>query len=50
MFEILHCPEEGKRPGILFFHGFTGDKVGGHRILVKTAWELAKMGFLCSSF
>jgi hypothetical protein len=44
---ILHSPAgyDAPRPAVAFFHGFTGTKVEPHRIFVKTARELAAIGF-----
>ncbi len=44
---ILHSPVgyDAPCPAVAFFHGFTGTKVEPHRIFVKTARELATIGF-----
>ena len=46
LYGILHYPARlsvGKPvPVVVFFHGFTGNKVEAHRIFVKTARELEK--------
>ena len=44
---ILHAPtgSDASCPAVAFFHGFTGTKVEPHRIFVKTARELAAIGF-----
>ena len=49
---ILHSPVgyDAPRPAVAFFHGFTGTKVEPHRIFVKTARELAAIGFYVLRF
>ncbi len=49
---ILHSPVACDTPGpaVVFFHGFTGTKVEPHRIFVKTARELAAIGFYALRF
>ena len=49
---ILHSPigYEAPCPAIAFFHGFTGTKVEPHRIFVKTARQLAAIGFYVLRF
>lgn len=49
---ILHSPTgyEAPCPAVAFFHGFTGTKVEPHRIFVKTARELAAIGFYVLRF
>ena len=49
---ILHSPTgyETPCPAVAFFHGFTGTKVEPHRIFVKTARELAAIGFYVLRF
>ncbi len=49
---ILHSPTNGDAPcpAVAFFHGFTGTKVEPHRIFVKTARELAAIGFYALRF
>ena len=49
---ILHSPTgfDAPCPAIAFFHGFTGTKVEPHRIFVKTARELASIGFYVLRF
>ena len=49
---ILHSPTDRDAlcPAVVFFHGFTGTKVEPHRIFVKTARELATIGFYALRF
>ncbi len=49
---ILHSPADCDTlcPAVVFFHGFTGTKVEPHRIFVKTARELAAIGFYALRF
>ena len=49
---ILHSPTgfDAPCPAIAFFHGFTGTKVEPHRIFVKTARQLASIGFYVLRF
>ncbi len=49
---ILHVPMgcNAPCPAVTFFHGFTGTKVEPHRIFVKTARELASIGFYALRF
>ena len=49
---ILHSPVDCEAPSeaVAFFHGFTGTKVEPHRIFVKTARELAAIGFYALRF
>lgn len=43
---MLHLPEgEGRYPGVILCHGFTGNKAESHRLFVRTARMLAKAGF-----
>ena len=45
LFGILHISEEEKSPGIILFHGFTGNKCESHFIFTKLARRLCKEGF-----
>ena len=49
---VLHSPtdHDAPCPAVVFFHGFTGTKVEPHRIFVKTARELAAIGFYAFRF
>jgi pimeloyl-ACP methyl ester carboxylesterase len=48
MFALMHVPEGARRPvAVLFLNAGTHNRVGPHRIYVKTARRLCKMGFLC---
>lgn len=56
MIGVVHRPEEDRaqrkkgRPGVVIFHGFTGQKVEAHRIFVKMAERLASMGMVAMRF
>jgi dipeptidyl aminopeptidase/acylaminoacyl peptidase len=49
---MLHVParRKGKCPAVVFFHGFTGTKVEAHRLFVKMARALAKVGMVVLRF
>ena len=49
---ILHLPgqEESPLTGIIFLHGWQGCRLGPHRMFVKTARDLASMGYCCLRF
>lgn len=53
---VLHIPEDAKNcggkgvPAIVCCHGFSGDKVGRYRILIRIARELCKSGFFVLRF
>lgn len=51
---MIHRPPEstGRRgvPGVVFFHGFTGDRMESHWIFVKCARALARAGFASLRF
>jgi len=51
---ILHRPDDSAfrppHPAILFLHGFTGQKTEAHRLFVKTARALARVGFMALRF
>lgn len=53
---ILHTPEQsknksaGKNPGLVLCHGFTGNKIGLHRIFVKAARYFSSLGFAVLRF
>ena len=44
---VLHSPDNGgtDKPGVVLCHGFTGNKIGLHRILVKAARVFCRSGF-----
>ena len=48
----LHIPEKqrGPMPAVVFFHGFTGNKMEFRRIFVRTARALARMGIASLRF
>jgi hypothetical protein len=48
---MLHRPEGRRRaPGVVFFHGFTGDRLESHWIFVKCARALARAGIASLRF
>ena len=48
---MLHIPDApGPHPTVIFYHGFTGDRVENHFIFVKMARMLAKAGFVAMRF
>ena len=51
---ILHVPDglesRGKTPGIVMFHGFTGNKSEAHRLFVHVARALCDSGFTVLRF
>lgn len=50
---IIHIPnisKSKKTQGILFLHGFTGNKIEAHRMFVKLACLLEQNGFFCLRF
>ncbi|MCX8161494.1 MAG: alpha/beta fold hydrolase [Candidatus Bathyarchaeota archaeon] len=51
---ILHVPDDiayrGKAPGIVMFHGFTGNKIEAHRLFVHVARSLCDSGFIVFRF
>jgi len=48
---ILHAPEgEAKGAGVVFLHGWTGYRVGPHRIFVEAARRLAAAGYHALTF
>jgi len=51
---ILHIPDnlnsEEKAPGIVMFHGFTGNKTEAHRLFVHVARALSEYGFIVLRF
>ncbi len=50
---VIHRPRlTGRRsaPGVIFFHGFTGDRMESHWIFVKCARALAKAGIAALRF
>ncbi|MFO7870582.1 MAG: alpha/beta hydrolase family protein [Kiritimatiellia bacterium] len=47
---VLHCPDtaqDGSRAGIVFLHGWSGCRLGPHRMFVKAARRFAQEGFYC---
>ena len=47
---VFHAPFDGKFPGVILCHGFMGNKIGQHRIFVKTARKLTNHGFAVLRF
>lgn len=49
---MLHRPAggRGKCPGVVFFHGFTGDRMESHWIFIKCARALARQGIASLRF
>lgn len=53
---ILHTPEHQKNksqdqiPGLVLCHGFTGNKIGLHRLFVKAARYFSHLGFAVLRF
>ena len=51
---MIHRPESGTRgrrfAGVVFFHGFTGDRMESHWIFIKCARALAKAGIASLRF
>ena len=44
---IMDTPDDAPRAGVLFLHGWSGDRTGPHRLFVRFARQLARDGFLC---
>jgi len=44
LFGVLHIPEKEISPGVIFFHGFTGNKCESHFLFTKLARKLCKEG------
>ncbi len=47
---VLHIPNGEKSHGVILCHGFMGNKIGQHRLFVKTARSLADKGFAVLRF
>jgi len=47
---VLHIPHGKRAPGVILCHGFMGNKIGQHRLFVKTARALADQGFAVLRF
>jgi dipeptidyl aminopeptidase/acylaminoacyl peptidase len=51
---MIHRPSTGKNrrraPGVIFFHGFTGDRMESHWLFVKCARALSKVGIASLRF
>jgi fermentation-respiration switch protein FrsA (DUF1100 family) len=51
LFGMLHLPDgQSPHPCVVFLHGYTGDKIGDHRIFVKAARDLCEHGIACLRF
>jgi len=47
---VLHLPGEGIFPAIILCHGFMGNKIGMHRLFVKSARDLCQAGWAVLRF
>lgn len=50
LFGVIHIPEEKISPGVILFHGFTGNKSESHFIFTKLARRLCKEGICVLRF
>jgi len=50
MIHEVRPPEGGPAPGVVFFHGFTGDRMESHWIFVKCSRALARAGIASLRF
>jgi len=51
LFGMTHAPEgQGPHPAVLLHHGFTGDRIESHFLLVKMARRLAASGYFAMRF
>lgn len=50
LFGILHSVEKPRDKGVIFLSGWSGCRLGPHRMFVKIARELAQAGFQCLRF
>ncbi|MCM8807639.1 MAG: alpha/beta hydrolase [Candidatus Omnitrophica bacterium] len=50
LFGVLHVPEKEKSAGVVFFHGFTGNKCESHFLFTKLARRLCKEGICVLRF
>lgn len=46
----VHVPAQGNGTGLVFLHGWSGSRIGPHRMFVHTARRLAGLGFTCLRF
>ncbi len=44
---FVDAPAGAPRGGVLFLHGWSGDRTGPHRLFVRAARQLAASGWLC---
>lgn len=47
---IVHLPDGAVRAGVVFVHGWSGDRTGPHRMFVHAARRFAAEGFACLRF
>lgn len=47
---VLHIPKRTPAPGIIFCHGFTGNRIESHRLFVHAARHLCKKDFVVLRF
>ncbi len=48
---MMHLPDaKPPYPCVVFLHGYTGNRIGEHRLLVKAARELCRSGMACLRF
>lgn len=45
---LFDTPAATPRGGVLFLHGWSGDRTGPHRLFTRFARQLAERGFLCA--
>jgi dipeptidyl aminopeptidase/acylaminoacyl peptidase len=51
LFGMLHLPErEPRYPCVIILHGYTGNRIGDHRLFVKAARDLCEHGYACLRF
>jgi dipeptidyl aminopeptidase/acylaminoacyl peptidase len=47
---MIHLPEHSPAPGVVLFHGFTGDRMESHWLFVKCSRALARAGLASLRF
>jgi pimeloyl-ACP methyl ester carboxylesterase len=51
LFGMVHLPSrEPRYPGVVFLHGYTGDRIESHCLFVKAARTLCRHGLACLRF
>jgi dipeptidyl aminopeptidase/acylaminoacyl peptidase len=51
LFGMMHLPARNpKYPCVVFLHGYTGNRIGEHRLFVKAARQLSQNGLACLRF